>query len=427
MGRIDLAAMVCAALAATGCVTVEQRVPKTAVPDLASGYVGGIFSKDTVAGFGFGLHEVNTGREYVLGVEEKDVGLIAVPPGKYRVAYWVSFALTHEQLTKQEIPASHPLGRTFDVGPGQVVLLGRWSADRAMSTYMLSSTRIAEAEAVAALRASYPGFGAAPATCFVCTAGGGVGAAVPAPRDLTTVERACDDGRAASCTDAGRLHSDSQGPQDHARAAALFRKGCDGGDAAGCRLLGDAYGSGRGVEKDAARSARYVSKGCDLGDPGACTNLGAKLSNGSGVDKDEARAAALFKRACDAGNAGGCFNLGLALRNGRGVPKDDGAAPALYAKACDGGVARGCTILAGLHQRGDSVTKDLPRAAALYERGCNGGDAQGCYYVGYLAQRGLGTQRDAQRAAAYYKRACDAGEVKACERLSTSKDQATVP
>jgi TPR repeat protein len=427
MGRIGLAAVLSAVLLATGCVTAEKRVPKSAAPDPGSGYVGGIFSKDTVAGFGFGLRDLGTQREYVLAFDSKDVSLIAVPPGKYRVAYWITFAaLTHEKLTKKDFPANHPLGRTFEVGPGQVILVGKWSAERELwlggNTYRIVPAPISESEALAAFRAEYPGFGPAPAACLLCAQPRPAGPATPAPGDLATLEQACESGRTASCTEAGRRHEAGRTvPRDPARAVALFRRGCEGGDAAGCRLLGDAYAFGMGVDKDAVQSVKFLSRGCDLGDQGACSNLGAKYSNGDGVAKDEARAAKLFRSSCDAGYAGGCLNLALALRNGRGVPKDLGAAPPLYAKACDGGVARGCTYLAGLHQRGEAVPKDLTRAAALYDQGCDGGDALGCYHAGYFAEQGLGTQRDARRAGAAYKRACDGGETKACERLARLK------
>jgi hypothetical protein len=161
---------------AVGCatVTVQPKVPKSAPLAPAAGYVGGLFTKDTVAGFGFGLRDDRSQREYVLAVDEKDVGLIAVPPGTYRVAYWVTWAaLTSERLTRKEIPAEIPLGRSFQVGPGQVMLLGKWAADREMgfgrNTFTIVPKRISRAEAVVAFRSSYPGFAEAPTSCLLCT------------------------------------------------------------------------------------------------------------------------------------------------------------------------------------------------------------------------------------------------------------------
>jgi hypothetical protein len=147
-------------------------VAKYSPPAPASGYVGGLFTKDTVVGFGFGLRDEQTKREHVLAVEDNDVGLIPVPPGVYRVAYWMTWSLTREKLTKKEIPTNVSFGRTFEVGAGRVMLLGKWSADReigfARNTFLIVPQRISEREAVEAFRAAYPAFAGVPVGCLLC-------------------------------------------------------------------------------------------------------------------------------------------------------------------------------------------------------------------------------------------------------------------
>lgn len=156
----------------TGCVTVERRVPLDAPPAPATSYVGGLFHKETFVGFGFGLRDLKTGQEYVIPMEKDAVGLVAVPPGRYRVAYWITFSLTKEKLTRKDVPETVPLGRAFDVAPGAVMLLGKWSADRefgiAKSTFTIEQVRVRKQEAVAALLASYPAFKGAPVACVLC-------------------------------------------------------------------------------------------------------------------------------------------------------------------------------------------------------------------------------------------------------------------
>jgi len=52
--------------------------------------------------------------------------------------------------------------------------------------------------------------------------------------------------------------------EDQARAAQLYQKACDGGDAPGCGALGWMYTNGTGVEKDDAKAAELFQKGRDL-------------------------------------------------------------------------------------------------------------------------------------------------------------------
>lgn len=160
-------------VALVSCVSVQPKVPFAARPSPTSGYVGGLFAKDTIVGFGFSLRNERTQEEYVLEVEDNAVGLIAVPPGRYRVASWVTWAaLTGEQLTRQAISPGVLFGQSFDVAAGQVMFLGSWFADRHMgfgsNAFTIASHRITEDEAVAAFQAAYPGFADLPLRCLIC-------------------------------------------------------------------------------------------------------------------------------------------------------------------------------------------------------------------------------------------------------------------
>jgi hypothetical protein len=165
-------AVVLASLVAAGCVSVSPKVAKDARMEPGVAYVGGLFSKDTITGFGFALRDVATDREYLLPFEDKDFGLIAVAPGTYRVAYWTTWALTGERLTKKDVPASSPLGRTFKVSPGQVMLLGQLSADRELhvgsNTFSLASKRISGAALREQFKSRYAGFAGASVGCLSC-------------------------------------------------------------------------------------------------------------------------------------------------------------------------------------------------------------------------------------------------------------------
>nr|MDQ3032567.1 sel1 repeat family protein [Myxococcota bacterium] len=82
----------------------------------------------------------------------------------------------------------------------------------------------------------------------------------------------------------------------------------------GCGNLGYMLAHGRGVAADVARAAELYQRACDGGDAMGCSNLGLAYAQGTGVPLDLARAMDLLRRACEAGRATACQNL-EALRN----------------------------------------------------------------------------------------------------------------
>src|SRR5262245_14508924 len=110
--------------------------------------------------------------------------------------------------------------------------------------------------------------------------------------DVTSCERACDRGDAASCRSLGWHvhHGTGRLKKDEARAAALYSRAGDGGDAQGCANLGVMYAYGQGVAKDDAKAAAAYQRACDQGNAQACTNLGVMYDHGRGVEHDEVRA-----------------------------------------------------------------------------------------------------------------------------------------
>lgn len=164
-------------------------------------------------------------------------------------------------------------------------------------------------------------------------------------------------------------------------AASSYQASCDGGEAAGCRRLGNMYATSEGVAKDESRAAQLFQKSCDGGIALGCSNLGIMYANGRGVAKDESRAVQLYQRACNGGDPHGCSNLGVMYASGRGVATDESRALQLYQKGCDGGDAIGCYGLGFMYGNGRGVARDASRALQLYQKACDLGDAQGCANV----------------------------------------------
>jgi hypothetical protein len=175
-----LAVLVATALL-PACVSVAPTLRPDAAPASEAGYVAGLFTKRSGWGFGLGIVNGDTGQEFVIpferdgggSAEEAQAVAIAVPPGSYRIASWMSYAsLTHERSAKREVPADHPLGRSFTLAPGQVVLIGAIAAASEVTypkiRWRIDPRAVSEVNALATFRAAYPAFAAAPVTCLLC-------------------------------------------------------------------------------------------------------------------------------------------------------------------------------------------------------------------------------------------------------------------
>ncbi len=181
-----LALFACTALLAlSGCANVQPVLPATAAADAASGYVAGLFTRMKARGFAFVVKEVNEGREYTmplgedssLPTEVKDQTVaIKLPPGRYAVAQWITYAtLTKEVMSRK--PVSSPvLSKPFDVRAGSVVHLGSFDVSQTVqqgypttTTYLqIVPRRFTQAEVQKAFAEVYPNLAAQPFRCVLC-------------------------------------------------------------------------------------------------------------------------------------------------------------------------------------------------------------------------------------------------------------------
>ena len=195
-------ALWCAPLAAalSGCVSVRPTVVATAAPSAESGYVAGVFSRTGRDRFGLGIVDA-AGQEFVMpfgdsSQEETAQGRLAMidlPPGEYRVAFWVTYAaLGTKQGIKKDFPATHAIARKFTVRPGQVVFLGAFSAETVTSyrrvDWTIGLRRIGEAGATTMFRQGYPAFREASIQCLQCSAAPAAAAAAPSRPGVPAVK-----------------------------------------------------------------------------------------------------------------------------------------------------------------------------------------------------------------------------------------------
>ena len=155
----------------------------------------------------------------------------------------------------------------------------------------------------------------------------------------------CESGYGDSCDAIGVLHVEGDGvAKDPLLAVRYLQRGCEGPDRSvnACVNLALRYQHGQGVVRDQSRAAAIFRKACDGGEARGCMGLGMLYADGAGVPRDGLRAAALFKQSCDGGFAAGCHNLAAMYANGEGVAPNPARARQYFQKACDDGHEDAC-------------------------------------------------------------------------------------
>ncbi len=111
-------------------------------------------------------------------------------------------------------------------------------------------------------------------------------------------------------------------PQDHSRAAALYRRAAEGGQRHAQWRLGVMLDLGEGVVEDPEQAFRWIRLAAERGSPNALVSLAVMYANGRGVAVDYARAMEHYRAAARLGVAHGFFGIAALYNNGQGVPRD---------------------------------------------------------------------------------------------------------
>jgi TPR repeat protein len=174
----------------------------------------------------------------------------------------------------------------------------------------------------------------------------------------TIFEERCARGDGQACLRAAQLRE----PTDDA-AIPLFERACELGAIGGCVSAGWAYETGHG--RDDQRAARLYLKGCDAGDAASCYQQGLS-------DPDPELAKKLLDRACALGGAGGAPACT--------VRKSYARAFALYLAACDDDDGLACSMAVDLVD-GTHVKASEKRIEELTRRACALGYGSACAHL----------------------------------------------
>ncbi|MBI5006509.1 MAG: hypothetical protein HZB95_05225 [Nitrosomonadales bacterium] len=181
-----------AVLLLSGCANTPKPMPIQPImsakqaPATDSSYVAGMFSRKWELGkLGCGLGIVNTAtaEEYVMpfGAVTRlsndvvdEVAMIQLPPGEYRIAYWLTYSTDESQpITRTDVAADSLTGRPFKTVAGEVIFLGSYETHRendaeGKKVWTVHHVRITPRLAQRELSYKYPAFATQPLACPSC-------------------------------------------------------------------------------------------------------------------------------------------------------------------------------------------------------------------------------------------------------------------
>ena len=174
----------------SGCASdrglIRPIMLSTQVPAMDSGYLAGKFSRKWDANkssYGLGILNTLTAEEYVIPFGREtalpsdvsdEFDMIQVPPGEYRVAYWITYSISEQtQTSRTDFPTDALTSKPFTLAPGEVVFLGSYipetgSAADGTRTQTIRHWRLSQRSVQKALERGYPEFKAQPLSCPSC-------------------------------------------------------------------------------------------------------------------------------------------------------------------------------------------------------------------------------------------------------------------
>ncbi|APR83004.1 Hypothetical protein A7982_08353 [Minicystis rosea] len=235
---------------------------------------------------------------------------------------------------------------------------------------------------------------------------------------IDALQASCDRGVVRDCTRAASLMGSSVrfGAEPMSRESAMWMKsyaedGCNGGDPAGCALLGLMYERGRAVTQDPARAATYYDVACSGGHRRSCLWL---------AEHAEGKAALrAYERACDAGSGFGCASAGQHHRKAASSSTPSVDQVYYFARGCALGDPASCVLGAEMYRA--AAPTDRRGGASFAWTGCKQGIPDACLLLGDAYQHGEGVPKNPAAAMDAYKMACDAGLPSGCEAMQMAR------
>ena len=219
---------------------------------------------------------------------------------------------------------------------------------------------------------------------------------------------------------ADKYRRGSGGDGDEAKAARLYRKAAEIGNAEAQTRFAEALFDGRGVGRDPGGSRGWLEKAAHQGYARAECDLGVMLTNGFGVTQDLANGLRYLQAAARHGDAYAEDYLGQFAESGLINDPSPSEAYMHYLKASEMGSAWGTYNVARMHEHGIGVNENTTEALRWYMKVASmrgqdlpgqwsdlrseaGAIASANFRIGDMYAGGAGVPEDAREADKWYQ------------------------
>ena len=230
--------------------------------------------------------------------------------------------------------------------------------------------------------------------------------------------KATDQGDAKAQIQLGNMYYKGQGvQQDYIKAMNWFRRAADQGLAKAQYYLGEMCRNGEGVARDYAEAVTWYRKAAEQGYVNAQILLGSYYK-GQGVQQDYKEALKWFRRAAEQGNAPAQIQLSLMYHDGQGVQQDYAEAVKWCRKAAEQGDADAQSALGAMYYKGQGVVQDNTEALKWFRRAAEQGLAQAQYYLGVMYHDGKGVDKNYIASYMWFSLVAAHGDVESQRQIS---------
>ena len=212
------------------------------------------------------------------------------------------------------------------------------------------------------------------------------------------------------------LYYGGQGlPIDAKQAVELAVKASRQGDVEAIGLLGDAYFTGNGVDKNMAKALAYLQQGASSGSSNAQYALSRLLRSGNeGVPQDVPQALQWLQKSASSGNGNAQYELGMLLMSGDGgLKKDIPQGVRWLQKSADQGHFGAQNNLGLLYHNGEGVERNEQTAFQWIKASAMQNHPLAQYNLAGLYMQGLGVVKNYKEAAKWYQSSAQQGQQEA--------------
>lgn len=229
------------------------------------------------------------------------------------------------------------------------------------------------------------------------------------------LKKACKDGDAKACYEAGDKLVLSKIQKDQMQALGYWEKACKLNLGKGCLDTGSTYLSAALMQKDEKQKEEfykiakdYYKKGADLEDGASLYQYGLFLEEGIGGEVDKSAAMKYLIASCQNDYGDACYSLAVKNYRGSGIKQNYRNAINYAKKACDLKVEEGCYLSGNMSDAGKGTLGDPVEAMRFYAKSCDLGGARGCLSIGVAFERGkFGYKKDIKKAQELYSKGCE--------------------